>query len=88
MSDDRNGLDMTVRELIRRMEDYYDFVVNDDDGNPCLVVLPFAHFLRLRDKADDKGWWDLRISIAEDIQLAMGLPKNPTIRDMIEFGQR
>jgi hypothetical protein len=88
MNNDHKGLDMTVRELVRRVEDDYDFVVNDDDGNPCLVVLPFAHFLRLRDKANDKGWWDLRDVVTREIQLAMGLPENPDIRDLIEFGQR
>ena len=88
MSDHHNDLKMTVRELVERVEDAWDFVVNDNDGNPILVVLPFAHFLRLREKADEKGWWDLRNSIAEEIPLAMGLPDNPTVRDLIEFGQR
>jgi hypothetical protein len=88
MSDHHNDLNMTVRNLVKRVENEWDFVVNDDDGNPCLVVLPLAHFHRLRDKADDKGWWDLRNSIAEEIQLAMGLPEDPTIRDLIAFGQR
>jgi hypothetical protein len=88
MNDDHKGLDMTVRELLRRVVDDHDFVVFDDDGNPCLVALPFAHFLRLRDKANDKGWWDLRYVVTREIQLAMGLPENQDIRDLIEFGQR
>jgi hypothetical protein len=83
----RSDLDVTVRELIDRF-DKWDFVVNDGDGNHCLVVLPLMHFLRLRERTDDQGWWELREAVAEDIQLAMGLPDNPTIRDMIEFGQR
>jgi hypothetical protein len=90
MPEGNSSLDLTVRALIDRAVNQWDFVVHDDEGKPCLVVLPFAHFLKLREKADQdkQGWWDMREAIAREIQFAMDLPENPSIRDLIEFGQR
>ena len=90
MSNSKSDLDTTVKELIDRAVNQWDFVVHDNEGKPCLVVLPFAHFLELRQRADEdkRGWWDMRDVVAREIQLAMDLPENPSIRDLIEFGQR
>ena len=88
MADEVNVLDLTVRELLDHVDKTWDYVINDTGGKPYLVVLPLAHFLRLRERADAKGWWDLRDAIARDVQFAMDLPENPTVKDMIEFGQR
>jgi len=51
MADEVNVLDLTVRELLDHVDRAWDYVINDPDGTPCLVVLPLAHFLRLREKA-------------------------------------
>jgi hypothetical protein len=88
MSEEKSAMDITVRELIDRAEQASDFVVHDEGGKPVLVVLPFHHFLELRNRAKQQGWWEMRETIAREIQLAMDLPDNPTIRDMIEFSQR
>lgn len=88
MVDEVNVLDLTVRELLDQVDKTWDYVINDSDGKPYLVVLPLAHFLRLRERADDRGWWEMKDVICREIQIAMDLPENPTIRDMIEFGQR
>lgn len=88
MADEINVLDLTVRELLDHVDRTWEYVINGPNGEPYLVVLPLAHFLRLKENQDDRDWWEMREAIARETQLAMGLPDNPTIRDMIEFGQR
>lgn len=60
MEDEVNVLDLTVRELIEHVDQTRDYVINDPDGGPYLVVLPLAHFLRLRERANDRGWWEMK----------------------------
>jgi hypothetical protein len=79
---------LTVRELLDHLDQTWEYIINDPDGEPYLVLLPLAHFHALRDKPDKRKWWEMREVIDREIQLAMDLPDNPTIRDMIEFGQR
>ena len=88
MGAEANVLDLIVRELLDHVDRTWEYVINDDSGNPYLVVLPFAHFLRLRERSDDRGWWELKDVNCREIQFAMDLPENATIKDMIEFGQR
>jgi len=70
------------------MDDERQFIFKDDGDQPCIVVLPFAHFMRLRKRSGDQGWWGMKDRICTEIQVAIDLPENPSIRDMIEFGQR